>query len=86
MGGYVSALRESCRSLLPAIRRCLPTPETAATFFPWVRMGLAAGDPTDVVLAALVAAERAFGADVNTKGFKVPRGVGVIQVRELTGH
>ena len=49
-------------------------------------MGLAAGDPTDVVLAALVAAERAFGADVNTKGFKVPRGVGVIQVRELTGH
>lgn len=38
------------------------------------------GDPTDAVLAGLVAAERAFGADVNGKGFKVPRGVGVIQV------
>ena len=44
-------------------------------------VAVAAGDPTDVVLAALVAAERAFGADVNAKGFKVPRGVGVIQVR-----
>lgn len=39
-----------------------------------------AGDPTDAVLAGLVAAERAFGADTNEKGFKVPRGVGVIQV------
>ncbi|KAI7836200.1 hypothetical protein COHA_009926 [Chlorella ohadii] len=37
------------------------------------------GDPTEAVLAALRAAERAFGADVNGKGFKVPRGVGVIQ-------
>jgi hypothetical protein len=33
------------------------------------------------VLAGLVAAEAAFGADINAKGFKVPRGVGVIQVR-----
>jgi hypothetical protein len=33
------------------------------------------------VLAGLVAAEAAFGADINEKGFKVPRGVGVIQVR-----
>ena len=32
-------------------------------------------------MAALRAAERAFGADVNGKGFKVPRGIGVIQVR-----
>ena len=41
-----------------------------------------AGDPTDAVLAGLVAAEAAFGADTNAKGFKVPRGVGVIQVRQ----
>lgn len=33
------------------------------------------------MLAALRAAERAFGADVNSKGFKVPRGISVIQVR-----
>lgn len=37
------------------------------------------GIPEDAVLAGLRAAERAFGADVNGKGFKVPRGVGVIQ-------
>lgn len=37
------------------------------------------GDPTEAVLAALRAAERAFGADVNSKGFKVPRGISVIQ-------
>lgn len=37
------------------------------------------GDPTDAVLAALEAAERAFGADMNDRGYRVPRGVGVIQ-------
>lgn len=37
------------------------------------------GDPTEAVLAALQAAERAFGADTNSKEFKVPRGIGVIQ-------
>lgn len=46
-----------------------------------------AGDPTGAVLAGLRAAERAFGADVNSKGFKVPRGVGVIQVSlSKAGH
>lgn len=37
------------------------------------------GDPTDAVVAALEAADRAFGSDINAKGFRVPRGVGVIQ-------
>ena len=37
------------------------------------------GDPLEAVLAALRAAEKVFGADVNEKGYKVPRGCGVIQ-------
>ncbi len=37
------------------------------------------GDPLDAVLAGLRAAEKAFGADTNAKGFRVPRGAGVIQ-------
>ena len=37
------------------------------------------GDPTTVVLMALRAAERVFGSDVNSKGYKVIRGCGVIQ-------
>ena len=37
------------------------------------------GDPVDAVVAGLRAAEVAFGADLNCKGYKVPRGVGVIQ-------
>lgn len=37
------------------------------------------GDPTDAVIAGLRAAEAAFGVDINSKGYKVPRGVGVIQ-------
>jgi hypothetical protein len=32
------------------------------------------------VLAGLRGAEAAFGADVNSRGFRVPRGCGVIQV------
>lgn len=39
-----------------------------------------AGDPTEAVLAGLRGAEAAFGADVNSRGFRVPRGCGVIQV------
>ena len=39
------------------------------------------GDPVEAVLMGLDAAEKAFGVDVNGKGFKVTRGVGVIQVR-----
>jgi len=37
------------------------------------------GDPKTVVLEALVAAEKNFGTDTNKKGFKVTKGVGVIQ-------
>ena len=37
------------------------------------------GDPVEAVLDALHAAERVFGVDINQKGFKVPKGCGVIQ-------
>lgn len=37
------------------------------------------GVPEDAVVAALRAAESAFGVDINEKGYKIPRGVGVIQ-------
>lgn len=37
------------------------------------------GDPVEAVLAGLKAAERAFGVDLNSKGFKVIRGASVIQ-------
>eukprot|EP00842_Homolaphlyctis_polyrhiza_P004335 jgi/Hompol1/4902/HPOL_004012-RA len=37
------------------------------------------GNPVDVVLQALNAADKIFGSDLNEKGFKVLRGVGVIQ-------
>ena len=37
------------------------------------------GDPTEAVVAALKAAEKTFGADTNSKGYKVTRGVGCIQ-------
>lgn len=37
------------------------------------------GDPIDAVLAALRAGEKAFGATVNAKGYKVTNHVGVIQ-------
>jgi nicotinic acid phosphoribosyltransferase len=37
------------------------------------------GDPTDAVLAALRAGEKAFGTTVNAKGYKVTNNVGVIQ-------
>ena len=37
------------------------------------------GDPTEAVIMALQAAEKVFGVDVNSKGYKVPRGCGVIQ-------
>ncbi|EFN59608.1 hypothetical protein CHLNCDRAFT_133026 [Chlorella variabilis] len=44
------------------------------------------GDPTEAVLQGLRGAERAFGADVNGKGFKVLRGVGVIQGDGIDYH
>ncbi|KAJ9525932.1 hypothetical protein QJQ45_009410 [Haematococcus lacustris] len=37
------------------------------------------GDPMEAVLMALVAADRVFGSDVNSKGYRVLRGCGVIQ-------
>ncbi|KAI9362093.1 nicotinate phosphoribosyltransferase family-domain-containing protein [Zopfochytrium polystomum] len=37
------------------------------------------GDPVEVVLQALRAGEKTFGSDLNGKGYKVLRGVGVIQ-------
>ncbi len=37
------------------------------------------GDPAEVVVQGLRAAERVFGCDVNSKGYKVPRGCSVIQ-------
>lgn len=37
------------------------------------------GDPVRVVLQALLAADKIFGSDDNSKGYKVIRGVGVIQ-------
>lgn len=37
------------------------------------------GDPVEVVMMALKAAEKVFGASVNKKGYKVLSGVGVIQ-------
>ena len=38
-----------------------------------------AGDPVEAVLLALEAAEKVFGVDTNARGYKVPRGCGVIQ-------
>ena len=37
------------------------------------------GDPVEAVLLALEAAEKVFGVDVNSRGYKVPKGCGVIQ-------
>lgn len=37
------------------------------------------GDPTEAVIGALKAAEATFGVDMNSKGYKITRGVGVIQ-------
>ncbi|RKP24499.1 nicotinate phosphoribosyltransferase family-domain-containing protein [Syncephalis pseudoplumigaleata] len=42
------------------------------------------GDPVEVVLMALRAGEKVFGADVNDKGYKVLRGCGVIQGDAVT--
>ncbi|KAH6569948.1 hypothetical protein BASA62_004544 [Batrachochytrium salamandrivorans] len=42
------------------------------------------GDPVKVVLQALHAADRVFGSDLNSKGFKVLRHVGVIQGDGIT--
>ena len=37
------------------------------------------GDPVQTVVLGLRAAEKVFGCDINSKGFKVPRGCSVIQ-------
>jgi nicotinamide phosphoribosyltransferase len=44
------------------------------------------GVPEDAVVAGLRAAEAAFGADENRTGYKVPRGVGVIQGDGISIH
>ena len=79
----LAAPTPACPCLHPA-DSCLSCPFTHPSTPPW--QPRRAGDPTDAVLAALVAGERAFGADVNSKGFKVLRGVGVIQVRQAEGR
>ncbi|GAB4816246.1 hypothetical protein N2152v2_003292 [Parachlorella kessleri] len=66
--------------VLPAVR----AEKVAAGGF-WV-LRPDSGDPTDAVLAALIAADRTFGSDINSKGFKVPRGVGVIQGDGINYH
>ena len=38
-----------------------------------------AGDPVETVLLALEAAEKVFGVDMNSRGYKVPKSCGVIQ-------
>ncbi|KAI9014991.1 nicotinate phosphoribosyltransferase family-domain-containing protein [Gaertneriomyces semiglobifer] len=42
------------------------------------------GEPAEVVLQGLRAAEKVFGADINKKGFKVIRGAGIIQGDAVT--
>ncbi|KAI8058459.1 nicotinate phosphoribosyltransferase family-domain-containing protein [Syncephalis plumigaleata] len=42
------------------------------------------GDPIEVVLMALRAGEKVFGVDINSKGYKVLRGCGVIQGDAVT--
>lgn len=42
------------------------------------------GDPVKTVLMALEAAEKVFGVDTNSKGYKTPRGCGVIQGDAVT--
>lgn len=37
------------------------------------------GDPVQTVVLGLQAAEKVFGCDINSKGFKVPRGCSIIQ-------
>ncbi|KAF9436244.1 hypothetical protein BGZ76_004499 [Entomortierella beljakovae] len=44
------------------------------------------GDPVDAVLAGLRAAEKVFGVDINSKGYKVIRGCGVIQGDGINYH
>lgn len=43
------------------------------------RHGAYAGDPVEAVLLALEAAEKVFGVEVNSLGYKVPKSCGVIQ-------
>jgi nicotinic acid phosphoribosyltransferase len=65
--------RAALDTILPDVARSV----SAAGGFLVIRPD--SGDPLDAVVAGLRAAEAAFGADVNGKGFKVPRHAGVIQ-------
>lgn len=42
------------------------------------------GDPLEAVLMALEAAEKVFGVDVNSKGYKVPKGCSIIYGDSVT--
>lgn len=66
---YAAALDE----VLPAVAA-----EKVAAGGYWV-LRPDSGDPVEVVLMALRAAERVFGAKVNSRGYKEVQGVGVIQ-------
>ena len=65
--------RAALASILPAIAATVQ----AAGGFCVIRPD--SGDPLDAVLVGLRAAEAAFGADTNAKGYRIPRGAGVIQ-------
>ena len=45
-----------------------------------------AGDPVEAVLLALEAAEKVFGVEVNSLGYKVPKSCGVIQGDGINIH
>lgn len=46
---------------------------------PQTTVKLGTGDPVEAVLLALEAAEKVFGVEVNSLGYKVPKNCGVIQ-------
>ena len=62
---------------LAAVLPSVAAQKTAAGGFLVLRPD--SGDPVDVVLSGLHAAEAVFGSDTNSKGFRVPRGCSVIQ-------
>ena len=67
--------QEALDSVVPSVSKQLL--ECGATGY-WV-LRPDSGDPCDAVLAALRAAEKTFGVEVNKKGYKITKHVGVIQ-------
>jgi nicotinamide phosphoribosyltransferase len=70
-----AAARQALSEVLPAVAE----KKVGAGGFMVLRPD--SGDPVEAVLMALRAGEAVFGVTVNAKGFKVPNGWGVIQVR-----